>query len=71
MKMRVAVEFELGMKMNKLIEGCVDYAMEDFCRTLIEQANNWLDEEEGDISLKYLDYRATEGSPILSDNNSE
>lgn len=59
LKIKVAVEFELSIEMSKTIEGCVDYAMEDFCRHLIESANDWHDEEDDGLSLRYLDHAYT------------
>ena len=68
MKMRVAVEFELSIEKSKTIEGCVYYSMEDFCRNLIESANDWHKEENDGVSMKYVDYSCSmKNSPIISE----
>ena len=72
MKMRVAVEFELDVKMNKLIEEGLDEFVEDFCKTTIEACDDLCKEEGAGIFLKYLDHvYTTNGIPILGGNDDE
>lgn len=59
MKVKVAIEFELNVEMNKLIENGLDEFVEDFCKTTIEACDDICKEEGAGISLKYLDHKYT------------
>lgn len=66
MKVRVAVEFELEVEMNKSIEGHVDEFIEDFARAMVDETDTYLDYEGAPISISYLDFDWTKDMPLLA-----